>query len=73
MKKVVLPLLLLGLTSATVSAQETTTNSNDYNKWSIDVNGGINKPTNPMSPDYNVKALNFFHADLGFRYMFNTK
>lgn len=73
MKKVVLPLLLLGLTSATVSAQETTTNSNDYNKWSIDVNGGINKPTNPMSPEYNVKALNFFHADLGFRYMFNTK
>jgi OOP family OmpA-OmpF porin len=74
MKKVVLPLLLLSLASANVNAQDTeTTGSNDYNKWSIDVNGGLNKPTNPMSPGYNVKATNFFHADLGFRYMFNTK
>lgn len=75
MKKVVLPLLLLCLTSASVSAQDTqqTTSSNDYNKWSIDVNGGLNKPANPMSPGYNVDATNFFHANLGFRYMFNTK
>lgn len=75
MKKVVLPLLLLCLTSASMSAQDApeTTSDNDYNKWSIDVNGGINKPTNPMAPGYNVKAFNFFRADLGFRYMFNTK
>jgi OOP family OmpA-OmpF porin len=58
-----------------MSAQDApeTTSDNDYNKWSIDVNGGINKPTNPMAPEYNVKAFNFFRADLGFRYMFNTK
>lgn len=72
MKKVVLPLLMLSLTSATLSAQETTSN-NDYNKWSIDVNGGFSKAANPMSPGYHVKAFNLFHADLGFRYMFNTK
>lgn len=75
MKKVVLPLLLLSLTSASVIAQEAqeATSANDYNKWSIDINGGANKPTNPMTLGYDVKALNFFHADLGFRYMFNTK
>jgi len=77
MKKIVLPLLLLCLTSASVSAQEdvqaTTTSDTDYNKWSIDINGGLNKATNPMAPGYFIKATNLFHADLGFRYMFNTK
>lgn len=73
MKKIVLPLLMLGLTSASLSAQETTTSDNDYNKWSIDINGGINKAANPMSPGYHMTAFNLFHADLGFRYMFNSK
>lgn len=76
MKKIVLPLLLLCLTTASLSAQEaqeTPTTSNDYNKWSIDVNGGINKASNPLSEGYFIKATNLFHADLGFRYMFNTK
>jgi OOP family OmpA-OmpF porin len=76
MKKIVLPLLFLCLTSASLSAQEEAqeaTTSNDYNKWSIDINGGLNKPTNPMAPGYYIKSTNFFHADLGFRYMFNPK
>ena len=75
MKKVVLPLLMICLTSASLQAQDVqeSGNSNDYNKWSIDVNGGFSKPANPMSPGYHSSAFNFFHADLGFRYMFNTK
>jgi OOP family OmpA-OmpF porin len=77
MKKVVLPLLMICLTSASLNAQTaqetTSSNSNDFNKWSIDVNGGINKAANPMSPGAHASAFNFFHADLGFRYMFNTK
>lgn len=82
MKKIVLPLLLLGLTSAGLHAQElqessstqTSTNvNNDYNKWSIDVNGGLNRATRPFAEGYSVKTVSLFHADLGFRYMFNTK
>lgn len=77
MKKVVLPLLMICLTSASLNAQDvqetTSSNSNDFNKWSIDVNGGINKAANPLTPGYTTSAFNFFHADLGFRYMFNTK
>lgn len=77
MKKIALPFLfLLCLGSASLQAQEDEqeiTGANDFNKWSIDVAGGLNKATNPMAPGYYIKATNFFHADLGFRYMFNTK
>lgn len=76
MKKVVLPLLLICLSSASLSAQEqetTTTATTDYDRWSIEVNGGINTAANPMTPGYDISSLNFFHADLGVRYMFNTK
>ena len=59
MKKVVLPLLMLSLTSATLSAQETTTEtttietaSKDYNKWSIELNGGVNKYQRPATGGY---------------------
>ena len=78
MKKVVLPLLLICLSSASLSAQDmtqetTTTATTDYDRWSIEVNGGINTAANPVSTGYDVSVLNFFHADLGVRYMFNTK
>jgi OOP family OmpA-OmpF porin len=69
MKKIFLPLLLVSLAGA-VNAQE---GANDFNKWSVDVNGGVNKAANPMSQGYHMNANNLFHADLGFRYMFNTK
>lgn len=70
MKKIFLPLLLVSLAGA-VNAQEG--GANDFNKWSVDVNGGVNKAANPMSQGYHMNANNLFHADLGFRYMFNTK
>ena len=76
MKKVVLPLLLICLTSASLNAQEaqeTTSGGIDYNRWSIDLNAGVNYVPQPFSPGYNSAVVNFFHADLGFRYMFNTK
>lgn len=73
MKKVVLPFLMLCLTSASLSAQETSTNSNDFNKWSIEAGGGFSKAANPVMDGYHIKAFNLFHAELGFRYMFNTK
>ncbi len=42
-----------------------------YNKWSIELNGGVNKPLRAMSPGYSTATLNPFHADLGVRYMFS--
>ncbi|OXA75527.1 OmpA-OmpF porin, OOP family [Flavobacterium aquidurense] len=44
-----------------------------YDKWSIELNGGLNKPTRTMTPGYTTSTLNPFHADLGVRYMFNPK
>ncbi|QYJ67959.1 OmpA family protein [Flavobacterium litorale] len=71
MKKIVLPLLLVCLGSTGVKAQDT--DANGFNKWSIDINGGVNKAANPFTEGYHMNASNLFHADLGFRYMFNNK
>jgi OOP family OmpA-OmpF porin len=45
----------------------------DYNRWSIDLNGGFTKPTNPFNAGFYAKTFGFFHGDLGVRYMFNPK
>lgn len=44
-----------------------------FNKWSIDLNGGLSRPTAPFEPGYYVEDFSFFHVDLGARYMFNPK
>lgn len=66
--------------SFVASAQEIATTTVDptidnlaYNKWSIEINGGLNKPTRTMSAGYSTATLNPFHADLGVRYMFDPK
>lgn len=73
-----LPLLsFLLLAFATASAQEAATveqtPTKDYDRWSIEVNGGVNKPTRTMTPGYYTSTISPFHADLGVRYMFNPK
>lgn len=71
MKKITLPLLVALFTLGSANAQET---SNNYNKWSIDVNGGLTKPSSPMSTGYNSDTFfSFVHGDAGVRYMFNNK
>lgn len=70
MKKVVMTLAFaLALTG--VHAQ--TENSNGYNKWSIDLGAGINKPQRPFSDGYSTNTLSPWTGDLGVRYMFNNK
>ncbi|WP_306350125.1 OmpA family protein [Flavobacterium sp. '19STA2R22 D10 B1'] len=65
---------MLGLSFTAVNAQETNVKTPEsYNKWSIDLMGGINKPTTPFSAGSSTSRANFYHADLGVRYMFNTK
>lgn len=80
MKKIVLPLLLACFMPAAINAQEIVEETypqeiemSNYNKWSFDFSGGFNKVAKPLSEGYFVKASNLFHADAGFRYMFNTK
>jgi OOP family OmpA-OmpF porin len=70
------------LTFFTISAQEIITkqSKNNYNKWSVEVNIGNNKPIKPFSKGYSSSANNVFmkfpvlnHFDLGVRHMFSTK
>ncbi|MCH7397597.1 OmpA family protein [Belliella sp. DSM 107340] len=67
MKKLLLSTLMAGALALGANAQD------DYNKWSIEVNGGFNKPMAPITPGYFSPSLNLGHADLGVRYMFNEK
>lgn len=62
------------------SIAESDNYENDYNKWSIELGAGGNKPIDPFAIGYSssdpAKFLNFTQADhfnLGVRYMFNTK
>jgi len=70
-----LPLLsILLLSAVTASAQEIEEKKDvDFNRWSIDINGGVNKPTTPFAEGFNSSTLSPFHADLGARYMFSPK
>ena len=74
MKKLVLLLSLFVFTS-TIAQEEVSDQmqSNVFNRWSIDVNGGLSRPTTPFMPGYYVEDFSFFHVDLGARYMFNPK
>jgi OOP family OmpA-OmpF porin len=57
---------------ATTSAQPTIEKP-AYNKWSLELNGGLNKPLRAITPGYSTETASPFHADLGVRYMFNPK
>lgn len=62
-----------GAQNMATTSTEPTVDKNAYNKWSVELNGGVNKPTRAMTPGYSTATLNPFHADLGVRYMFNPK
>ena len=61
-------LLLASLVFFGVQAQQ-----NDYNKWSIDINGGFNKPTTPFTSGYSTNTPNLWSTNAGVRYMANNK
>lgn len=64
--------LLLGLlVTAGAFAQESP--SFEYNKWSVDLGAGMNKPVRPMKTGYSSKTPDFFTGHVGVRYMFNDK
>ncbi|HEA30951.1 MAG TPA: OmpA family protein [Leeuwenhoekiella sp.] len=53
--------------------QNTVSSYDDYNRWSIDINAGVNKPSRPFAPGYYTSTPDFFHADAGLRYMINDR
>jgi OOP family OmpA-OmpF porin len=63
-------LLALSNANAQTEAESTTT---DYNKWSVELNGGVNKPSKPFTPGYYTSTPSFYNADFGVRYMLNNK
>lgn len=67
MKKRALLLVLSIIFSLSLNAQY-------YNRWSIDVNGGINVPsTSSFSSGYFTKLPGLWSGNAGVRYMFNNK
>lgn len=78
MKKILLTLSVFALTSSVFAqtdepATSTETNSSDYNKWSIELNGGVNKYQRPATGGYYTATPSPWNADFGVRYMFNNK
>lgn len=45
----------------------------EFDKWSLEINGGFNKPMAPFTGGYLSPTLNLGHVDFGARYMFNEK
>jgi len=73
MKKIVIT-LAFALSIMHVSAQTETKTADNFNKWSVELNGGLNKAQRPFSSsNYYSPRISPFTADLGVRYMLNNK
>ncbi|MDR6969101.1 OOP family OmpA-OmpF porin [Flavobacterium arsenatis] len=78
MKKILLTLSVFALTTSVFAQTDeptsvSTENSSDYNKWSIELNGGVNKFQRPATSGYFQSTPSPWNADFGVRYMFNNK
>ena len=75
MKRITLLLSLMAVAGMTAQETETTTSkpTRDYNKWSIELGAGMNKPLRPMKSGYYSKTPDFLSAQAGVRYMINDK
>ncbi|MRX69220.1 OmpA-OmpF porin, OOP family [Flavobacterium resistens] len=73
MKKIVIT-LAFALSIMRVSAQTETKAADNFNKWSVELDGGFNKAQRPFtSNNYYNSRISPFTADLGVRYMLNNK
>lgn len=59
--------------TTTTTTNENLTSEETFNKWSIDVSAGINKPERPFASNAFSDSPSLFSAQLGVRYMLNTK
>jgi OOP family OmpA-OmpF porin len=78
MKKFLLAITLVSAFT-TISAQTESEKATDavsesgYNRWSFELNGGVNKPQKPFTSGYFTATPSPFNVDFGVRYMFNNK
>jgi len=47
--------------------------TNKYNKFSVELDGGLTKPYEAVTEGYNSNPNNIFYGNLSLRYMLNTK
>lgn len=74
MRKLMLALAFAtAATSANAQTETVKNTENDYNKWSVELAGGVNKTQRPMTTGYSTATPSPYVIDLGARYMFNNK
>ena len=79
MKKILLTLTgVLALGSVYGQSDKKMTDANaasgqEYNRWSVEVAGGVNKYQRPGTLGYFQSTPSFFNGEFGVRYMFNNK
>lgn len=74
MKKTIFALVFAsGLTTLTAQTETEQNTKNNFNRWSIEVSGGFNKPLKPFTNKYYTSIISPYVIDLGARYMFNNK
>ena len=74
MKKVLL-LLAVAISTTALFAQENSTQENEssFNKWSIELGGGLHKVSRTFTEGYYSPSPDTYQVNLGVRYMFNEK
>ena len=73
MKKISLAIVALVGMQLALNAQETDTPTNDFNKWSVELTGGVNKAVRPLSSGSFSNTPSLYTVTGGARYMFNEK
>lgn len=64
---------VIALVGALLLASFSNAQLSNYNRWSIDFAGGMNKAMGIKSPGYNYPFADFLNVNAGVRYMFNSK
>lgn len=74
MKKIILTLVFASaMTTLSAQTEPVKSTEDGFNKWSIELAGGVNKPQRPMTSGYFTSTPSPYVVDLGVRYMFNNK
>jgi flagellar motor protein MotB len=74
MKKFIITLAFTSaLTTINAQVKNEKNAKTDFNKWSIELGGGVNKTQRPMTSGYFTSTPSPYVVDLGARYMFNNK
>lgn len=74
MKKILLSLgFVFALNTLSAQTEMVEKKAVEFNQWSIELDGGFNKPQRPMGAGAYTEIVSPYVANLGVRYMFNNK